>query len=96
MPKVRPLGRAKKDYEKNFGIDIDSVIKKSAYSKEQIGTLTGITQRMVYEKIRKPCKISLEWLKEFIKITDMHPNYILEYLYEGKYRIPEKENKSNE
>lgn len=91
MPRVRPLGITKVDYEKNFGIDMDSAIKKSVYSKEQIGQLTGITKRMVYEKIRKPSKISLEWLKLFIKITNMHPNYILEYLYEGKYRIPEKE-----
>lgn len=87
MPKLKPLGTKKIDYVKNLGIDMDSVIKKSSYNKEEIGKMTGIKKRMVYEKIRSPNKISLEWLKMFIQITEMSPDIILEYLYEGKYKI---------
>ena len=79
----------KVSYEKKFTACIKHAIDDSGYSKEEIGTLTGLTTRTIYNKINEPQKITLEWLKMFIKATDMNPNYILNYLYDGKYKIKE-------
>ncbi len=85
MARARP----KVNYEAKFTACIKHAIDDSGYSKEEIGTLTGLTARTIYNKINEPQKITLEWLKMFIKATDMDPNYILNYLYEGKYKIRE-------
>lgn len=86
------MARARPNYEAKLTACIKHAIDDSGYSKEEIGTLTGLTERTIYNKINKPHKITLEWLKMFIKATDMDPNYILIYLYEGKYKVQEKEN----
>lgn len=85
MARTKP----KVSYEKKFAACIKHAIDDSGYSKEEIGTLTGLTARTIYNKINEPQKITLEWLKMFIKATDMNPNYILNYLYDGKYKIKE-------
>ena len=87
MPKVRKLG--KPDYEKILGAEIDCAITRSFLSKEQVANMTGISKRMLYYKLKTPKSISLEWLKAFIKVTNINPEVILDYLYEGKYERKE-------
>ena len=87
MPKVKRLG--KPDYEKILGAEIDCAITRSFLSKEQVADLTGISKRMLYYKLKSPKSISLEWLKSFVKVTDIDADVILDYLYEGKYKRKE-------
>ena len=87
MPKVRRLG--KPDYEKIFGAEIDCAITRSFLSKDEVAEMTGISKRMLYYRIEKPERINLDWLKLFIKATDLKPEVILDYLYDGKYERKE-------
>lgn len=85
MPRVKPLG--KPDYDKIFSAEINCAITRSFLTKQQVADRTGISKRMLYYKINTPKSISLEWLKLFIKATNIKPEVILDYLYEGKYTI---------
>lgn len=85
MPRVRPLG--KPDYDKEFGIEMNCAITKSFLSKQDVADRMGITKRMLYYRLKTPKALSLELLKLFIKVTNMDPNVILNYLYEGKYHV---------
>ena len=91
MPRVRPLG--KPDYDKIFCAELDCAITRSFLNKQEVADRTGITKRMLYNKLGSTQSISLVWLKMFVKVTGMNPNVILEYLYEGKYKVQEKEDK---
>lgn len=84
MPRVKPLG--KPDYDKIFCAELSCAITRSFLSKQEVADKTGITKRMLYYKLETPKSISLEWLKKFVKVTNMKPEVILDYLYEGKYK----------
>lgn len=90
MPRVKPLGKPNR--EKILGAEIDCAITKSFMSKEEIADMTGVSKRMLYYRIEKPQSIKLDWLKMFIKVTNMKPEVILDYLYDGKYERKEQEN----
>ena len=85
MPKVKPLG--KPDYDKIFCAELSCAITRSFLNKQEVADRTGISKRMLYNKLETPKSISLEWLKLFIKVTNMDPNVVLNYLYEGKQNV---------
>ena len=89
MPRIKPLG--KPDYEKILAAEISCAITRSFLTKQEVADRTGITKRMLYYKINNPKSVTMDWFKNFVKITNMHPNIILNYLYEGKYKVQEKE-----
>lgn len=91
MPRVRPLGKT--DYLLIFKGKIRGAREELFLDRKAIALKTGCSYGTVKNYENEPNKIPIGWLKQFIKATNMDPNIILNYLYEGKYKVQEKEDK---
>lgn len=89
MPRVRPLGKT--DYLLIFKGKIRGAREELFMDRKAVAEKTGCSYGTVKNYENEPQKIPLGWLKQFIKATNMDPNIILNYLYEGKYKVQEKE-----
>lgn len=84
MPKVN-LG--KHDYDEEFTRKMDACLKENGTDWKRLTPKTGVCYETVKTYRRNPQKINLLWLKRFVKATNLDPDAILNYLYEGKYRV---------
>lgn len=84
MPKVN-LG--KPDYNEQFTRKMDACLKENGTDWKKLTPKTGVTYETVKTYRREPQKMRLSYLKRLIKLIDLDPDVILNYLYEGKYRV---------
>ena len=84
MPRVN-LG--KHDYNEEFTRKMDACLKENGTDWKKLTPKTGVTYETVKTYRRKPEKMRLSYLKRLIKLIDLDPDVILNYLYEGKYRV---------
>ena len=84
MPKVN-LGR--KDYGAIFKGELQAARTRRFMDRSAIAEKTDCSYGTVRNYELEPAKIPVGWLKRFIKVTNMDPNVILNYLYEGKYHV---------
>ena len=85
MPRVRPLG--KPDYGLILQGELKAARSKLLMDRKEIAKKTDCSYGTVRNYELEPQKIPLWWLKLFVKVTNMNPNVILNYLYEGKYHV---------
>lgn len=85
MPRVRPLGGI--DYNKKFRGELEAARKRLFLNRDDTGDKIGCSDSTVRNYELEPPRMTLGYLKKFIKITSLEPNVILEYLYEGKYNV---------
>lgn len=81
MPKVK-LG--KPDYEKIFGAKLKASVIGSGKQCKQAAQVLGICDRTLSNRFKDPAPMTLGQLKLLIKMTDMPPDIIIQYLYDGK------------
>ncbi|MBO5208033.1 MAG: hypothetical protein J6B68_01675 [Lachnospiraceae bacterium] len=81
MPKVA-LGNP--NYEKIFGAKLKASVIGSGKQCKQAAQFLGICDRTLSDRFKNPAPMTLGQLKLLIKMTDMPPDIILQYLYEGK------------
>lgn len=81
MPKVK-LG--KPDYEKIFGNKLKAAIIASGSQCGQVAQALGTCEKTMSNRFKKPSDMPLGQLKNLIKMTDMPPDIIIQYLYDGK------------
>ena len=84
MAKVK-LG--KPDYSKQLTGELDASLDRIFVDWKRIAPKTGVCYNTARTYKNNPDKIPLLWLKRFIKAVDLDPDVILNYLYEGKYRV---------
>lgn len=87
MGKVK-LG--KPTYKEQFVGNLKASVNNSLTDWKTIAKKTSRCPKTMNNYLGEPEKIPLGWLKMFVKITNMPPDYILNYLYEGKYRVERK------
>lgn len=87
MPKVK-LGKHTR--EEQFAGNLKAAANDSLTEWKTIAKQTGRCPKTMNNYLAGPDGIPLGWLKMFVKITNMNPDYILNYLYEGKYRVERK------
>ena len=81
MPKVK-LG--KPNYELDFGAKMKAAIVEKRLECRTVADRVGFTPRTMSNRFREPSLMTLAELKRFIKITDLPPEVIIQYLYERK------------
>lgn len=84
MPKVN-LG--KPDCNEQFTRKMDACVAGLGTDWKKLTPKTGVTYETVKTYRREPEKMRLSYLKRLIKLIDLDPDVILNYLYEGKYRV---------
>jgi len=89
MPKVKPLG--KPDYELVLQGELKAARDRHLMDRKAIAKKTNRSYGTIRAYELEPQKIPIGWLKKFIKVTNMEPSVILEYLYEKKYEVYERE-----
>ena len=83
MPKVK-LGLP--DRESIFGDKLKGNIIGSGMKCKEIASAISLAPRTMSSRLKKPSDMSLGELKQIIKLTDMQPEPILDYLYDGKVK----------
>ena len=76
--------------EEQFAGNLKASVNNSLTDWKTIAKQTNKCTKTMNNYLGEPEKITLGWLKMFVKITDMPPDYILNYLYGGKYRVERK------
>ena len=84
MPKVN-LG--KHDYNEEFTNKLNACVAGLGTDWKRLAPKTGVSTNTALTYKNHPVKMNMLWLKRFIKLTDLDPDVILNYLYEGKYRV---------
>lgn len=84
MPKVK-LG--KPDYGKKLVGGLRGAVEESLTDWNFIAQKTDMSIQSMRNWQKEPEMIRLGWLKMFIKLTNLNPNVILNYLYDGKYHV---------
>lgn len=81
MPKV-VVG--KPDYEKDFGTKLKGCLIGSGKQCKQAARCLDVTDRTLSKRFKNPQYMTLRELKLLIRMANMPPDMILQYLYEGK------------
>lgn len=81
MPKVS-LG--KPDYERKFGAKLKAAIIASGKKCWQAADVLGINVRTLSNRFQEPANITLGQIKLLIKMTDLPPEIVMDYLYDRK------------
>ena len=81
MPKVK-LG--KPYYERIFGSKLKASVIGSGNQCKSVARYLGICAKTLSDRYRNPAQMTLGELKLLIRMTDMPPDDIIQYLYEGK------------
>lgn len=79
MPKVK-LGRP--NYEAIFGAELKASVMKKRLKCGDVANKIGCAPRTISNRFNEPSFMTLGQLKLFIKITDLPPEVIIQYLYE--------------
>ena len=85
MAKIKPLG--KPDYGLILQGELKAARDKLLMDRKAIAKKINCSYGTVRNHELEPHKIPIGWLKLYIKVTNMDPNVILNYLYEGKYHV---------
>lgn len=88
MPKIRKLGGI--DYRKLLQGELQAARTKLFMDRKAIAKKTSCSYGTVRNYEMEPEKIPIGWLKTYIKATNMEPEVVLNYLYDGKYKGKEK------
>lgn len=81
MPRVN-LG--KPNYEEIFGAKLKAVIFEKRMECRAVANAVGFTPRTLSNRFNEPALMTLKELKRFIKVTDLPPEVVIQYLYEKK------------
>lgn len=84
MPKVK-LGKT--DYGLILQGELKAARDRHFMDRKAVAKKTNRSYGTIRNYELEPHNIPLGWLKSFIKVTNMDPNVILNYLYEGKYHV---------
>lgn len=82
MPRVN-LG--KPNYNKIFSGEMDAAASRNFYKWKDVADRTGVCESTVRNYYNNPIKIPMGWLKAFVNVTNLDPDILLNYFYEGKY-----------
>ena len=88
MPKIKPLGGT--DYSKLLQGELKAARDKLLMDRKSVAKKINCSYGTVRNHELEPQKITIGWLKLYIKATNMEPSVILEYLYEKKYEVQER------
>lgn len=88
MPRIKPLGGT--DYSKLLRGEIQAARTRLLMDRKAIAKKISCSYGTVRNYELEPEKIPIGWLKSYIKATNMEPEVVLNYLYEGKYKGKEK------
>ena len=83
MPRVKPLGGT--DYKKMLQGELQASRTRLLMDRKAIAKKTSCSYGTVRNYEMDPEKIPIGWLKSYIKATNMEPEVILNYLYDGKF-----------
>jgi hypothetical protein len=81
LPKVK-LG--KPNYEEIFGDKIKGAIIAKGMQCQQAAKAIGRCSKTMTNRFNNPAEMKLKELKLLIKMTEMSPDIIIQYLYDGK------------
>lgn len=87
MPRIKPLGGT--DYNQLFQGELKAARDRLLMDRKAIAKKIHCSYGTVRNYELYPEKIPIGWLKLFIKVTNMEPEVILNYLYDGKYERKE-------
>lgn len=79
MPRVN-LG--KPNYEAIFGARLKAIIFEKRMECRAVASAVGFTPRTMSNRFNEPEFMTLGQLKRFIKITNLPPEVVIQYLYE--------------
>lgn len=85
MPRIKPLGGM--DYNKLLQGELQAARTRLLMDRKAVAKKINCSYGTVRNHEMEPNKIPIGWLKQYIKATNMDPNVILNYLYEGKYHV---------
>ena len=85
MPRIKPLGGT--DYNKLLQGELQAARTRLLMDRKAVAKKINCSYGTVRNHEMEPNKIPIGWLKLYIKVTNMDPNVILNYLYEGKYHV---------
>ena len=88
MPRVKSLG--KPNYELILQGELKAARDRLLMDRKAIAKKINCSYGTVRNHELEPHKIPIGWLKLYIKVTNMEPSVILEYLYEKKYEVHER------
>ena len=88
IPKIKQLGGI--DYRKLLQGELQAARTKLFMDRKAIAKKTSCSYGTVRNYEMEPEKIPIGWLKTYIKATNMEPEVVLNYLYDGKYKGKEK------
>lgn len=85
MPRIKQLGGT--DYNKLLQGELQAARTRLLMDRKAVAKKINCSYGTVRNHEMEPNKIPIGWLKQYIKATNMDPNVILNYLYEGKYHV---------
>lgn len=77
MPRVRPLT---KDHEKDFGSELKAAIVRKRMEVPTVAKCVGFSPRTMSSRFVRPGDMTLSQMKNFIKVTGMDVQIVIDYL----------------